>query len=185
VVNADLRGKGIALDNDSIGEVVINGRYNNLNGMLTAKGNNLDPHHKIDFDLAMNFKDSANAFQDRITLRPNNFQLKYLERILGTLFTDMQGTITGNVNIVGEGTDREFLGRLQLRNAAFKVVFTQVPYTIEDTELILQSDYLDLSKIRLRDREGNQGRLIGGIKHKGFQDMYFDVAVQTVSPQWN
>jgi hypothetical protein len=183
VINADLRGQAIALDNDSIGDVVINGRYNNVNGMLTAKGNNLDPEHKIDFDLAMNFKDSANAFQDRITLRPDNFQLKYLERILGTLFTDMQGVVTGNVNIVGEGTDREFLGKLQLRNAGFKVVFTQVPYTMEDTELILQRDYLDLSKIRLRDREGNQARLVGGIKHRGFQDMYFDVAVQTVSPQ--
>ncbi len=183
VVSADLRGQAVALDNDSIGELVLNGRYNNLTGLLTAKGNNLDPLHKIDFDLAMNFKDSANTFQDRITVRPDNFQLKYLERILGTLFTDMEGTVTGNVNIVGEGTDREFLGRLQLRNAAFKVVFTQVPYTIEDTELILQREYLDLSKIRLRDRRGNQARIVGGIKHKGFQDMYFDVAVQTVSQQ--
>jgi hypothetical protein len=183
VINADLKGGQVRLDNDSIGDVVINGRYNNLDGMLAVRGNNLDPEHKIDFDLAMDFKDSADVFQDRITLHPYNFQLKYLERFLSTLFTDIQGTMTGNVDIVGEGDNREFLAKVRLNKAGFKVVFTQVPYTLEDTDIELRKDYLDLSNIKLRDREGNLAQIKGGITHHGFKDMYFDLAVQTTSPQ--
>ncbi|MDQ3277757.1 MAG: hypothetical protein M3Q06_05500, partial [Bacteroidota bacterium] len=83
VINGDLRASEIKLDNDSIGNLVFNGQYNNVNGMLTARGNNLDPEHKINFDLAMDFNDSADAFQDRITLRPDNFHIRYLERFVG------------------------------------------------------------------------------------------------------
>ena len=183
VINADLKGYAIQMDTDSIGDVVFKGRYNNLDGMLTARGNNLDPDHKIDFDMAMDLKDSANTFQDRITLRPDNFQLKYLERFLGLLFTDLQGTMTGSVDIVGEGENRDFLAKVRLRNAGFKVVFTQVPYTIEDTEIELQKNYLDLSNIRIRDRRGNLAKITGGISHHGFQDMVFDLNVQTLSQQ--
>lgn len=183
MINADLKGGQIRMDNDSLGDVVFNGRYNNLDGMFTARGNNLDPEHKIDFDLAMDFKDSANTFQDRITLHPDNFQLKYLERFIGLLFTDLQGTMTGTVDIVGEGDNRDFLAKVRLRNAGFKVVFTQVPYTIEDTDIELKKNYLDLSNIRIHDRLGNVAKIVGGIQHHGFQDMVFDLSVQTLSPQ--
>ena len=183
MINADLRGAQIRVDNDSIGDIVLNGRYNNVDGMLTARGNNLDPEHKINFDMAMDLKDTADAFQDRITLRPDNFQIKILERFVGTMFTDLQGTMTGDVNIVGEGSNRDYLAKVRLRNAGLKVVFTQVPYTIEDTDIELRKDFIDLSGIQLRDRRGNLGRITGGISHKGFQDMNFDLAVQTVSPQ--
>jgi hypothetical protein len=183
VIDAALKGGQVKLDNDSIGDLVINGRYNNIDGMLTARGNNLDPQHKLDFDLAMGLKDTADVFQDRITLKPDNFQLRYLERFLGDLFTNMQGTMTGNVNIVGEGNNRDFLAKVRLKNAGFKVVFTQVAYTLEDTDIELQKNLIDLSNIKLRDRLGNQAKITGGIKHKGFQNMVFDIAVQTVSPQ--
>ncbi|WP_162944702.1 translocation/assembly module TamB domain-containing protein [Flavisolibacter nicotianae] len=183
VIDANVRGGQIRLDNDSIGDVLINGRYNNVDGMLTARGNNVDPEHKIDFDMAMDFKDSANTFQDRITLRPDNFQLKILERFIGTLFTNIQGTMTGKVDIVGEGDNRDFLAKVRLKNAGFKVVFTQVPYTLEDTDIELKKDYLDLSNLKLHDREGNLAQIKGGITHHGFKNMYFDLAVQTVSRQ--
>ncbi|MDQ3279032.1 MAG: translocation/assembly module TamB, partial [Bacteroidota bacterium] len=77
----------------------------------------------------------------------------------------------------------DFLAKVKLRNAGFKVVFTQVPYTIEDTEIELKRNFIDLSGIQLKDRRGNLARLTGGIEHKGFQNMNFDLAVQTVSPQ--
>lgn len=183
VVAANLKASNIKLDPDSLGDVQINGRYNNLDGMLTAKGFNLDPLHKIDFDLAMDLKDSANLFQDKISLHPQDFQLKYLERFLGDLFTNMQGTMTGSVDIVGEGANRDYLAKVRLQNAGFKVVFTQVNYTLDDMDVELQKDFIDLNGIKLHDREGNTAELKGGIKHHGFQDMYFDLAVQTVSPQ--
>ncbi|RYY18596.1 MAG: hypothetical protein EOO04_23665, partial [Chitinophagaceae bacterium] len=182
-IDADMRANAIELDNDSLGDIVVKGRYDNVNGMLSAQGSNLDPEHHIDFDVAMNFKDTANRFQDKIALRPTNFQLKYLERFLGTLVTDIHGYTTGNVNIMPEGGNLDIEGKLQLREAAVKVLFTQVNYTIQDTEIELKKDFLNLDGIVIKDRLGNSGRISGGIKHQGFQNMDFDVAIQTVSPQ--
>jgi hypothetical protein len=183
MIDANLKADAIKFDNDSLGNVGITGRYNNLTGMFTARGANTDPEHKIDFDVAMNFKDTAKKFQDKISLRPTNFQLKYLERFLGTLFTNIEGYTTGNIDILGEGASRDFVGKLSLREARMKVVFTQVSYTIQDTEIELKKNYLDLNGITLKDRKGNIARITGGIKHEGFQNMDFDLAVQTVSPQ--
>jgi hypothetical protein len=64
-----------------------------------------------------------------------------------------------------------------------KVVFTQVTYALENTEIELKKDYLNLDGIVLKDRLGNRAKITGGIKHRGFQNMNFDLAVQTVSPQ--
>ena len=181
-IKADLQGSGIKVDNDSLGNVVITGNYDNVNGMFTAKGSNLDPEHRIDFDVAMNFKDTANRFQDKISLRPQNFSLKLMERFLGTIVTDINGYATGAVDIFSEGA-LDVVGKVALRNASMRVVFTQVMYTLEDTDIELQKNFLNLDGIFIRDRLGNRARISGGIKHEGFQNMDFDVAVQTISPQ--
>ncbi|HVF81406.1 MAG TPA: translocation/assembly module TamB domain-containing protein [Flavisolibacter sp.] len=183
LINADLKGSAIQLDNDSLGNVAINGRYDNISGMLTAKGANVDPEHKIEFDVAMNLADSANVFQDKISLRPTNFSLKVLERFLGTLFTNIQGYTTGNADLLLEGGNLDLTGKLSLHDARLRVVFTQVDYKITDTEIEFKKGYLDLNGITLRDMKGNTAKITGGIKHEGFKNMDFDLAVQTVSPQ--
>ena len=176
---ANIHTDELRFDNDSIGQVQAAALYNNKTGMLTGKGNNIDPDHHIDFDLAMDLKDSANTFRDRISLHPRNFQLKYLERFIGLLFSDLQGFITGDVDIVGEGSDRDYLAKARLKDASFKVNFTQVTYKIDDTEIELKKNEIDLNGIKLRDRFGNVAVLKGNITHHSFSDLYFDLLVQT------
>jgi hypothetical protein len=183
LINADLKGDAIRVDDDSLGNIVVKGKYDNINGMLTAQGNNLDADHRIDFDVAMNMKDTANRFRDRIALRPTNFQLKILERFLGTLVTDINGYTTGGIDISPEGGIVEIEGKLRLQQASMKVVFTQVVYSIQDTEIELRKNYLDLDGLIIKDRKGNTAKISGGISHTGFQNMNFDVALQTISPQ--
>jgi hypothetical protein len=182
-VTASIRTEELRLDNDSIGQVEAAAIYNNKTGLLNATGNNIDADHHIDFDIAMDLKDSANTFRDRISLHPKNFQLKILERFIGTLFTDIQGYLTGDVDIIGEGSDRDYIAKARLKDAGFKVVFTQVYYKIEDTEIELTKDMIKLDGIRLRDRKGNLALLRGNIRHHAFQDMYYDLVVQSQSPQ--
>ena len=182
-VIANLHTDELRFDNDSIGQVQAAMLYNNRTGMLTAKGNNVDPDHHIDFDLAMDIKDSANTFRDRIALHPRNFELKYLERFLGNLFSEIQGYLTGDIEILGEGSDRDYIAKARLKDAGFKVAFTQVFYKVEDTEVEMKKDMIDLDGIRLRDKDGNLAEIRGNIRHKSFRDMYYDLVVQSVSPQ--
>ncbi|GAC1418811.1 MAG: translocation/assembly module TamB domain-containing protein [Flavisolibacter sp.] len=182
-ITAHLHTEELRLDNDSIGQVETSLNYNNKTGILSGLGNNLNAEHHIDFDMALHFKDSTNLSEDRITLRPTNFELKYLNRYLGDLFSNIQGYVSGTVDILGKGSNQQFLAKAQLRDASLKVNFTQVTYKIDDTRFELRRDTIDLNNIRVRDRFGNTALIKGNITHKAFQDMNFDVEVQTESRQ--
>ena len=125
-VSTDLRTDQLRLDNDSIGQVQTSINYNNQTGLLSGGGNTLNPDQKLLFDLSLDFKDTANLHRDRITIQPVNYPVKILERFIGNLFSDLQGDITGKLDILGEGADRDYIGKATLRNAGLKVDFTQV-----------------------------------------------------------
>lgn len=180
-ISGKIQASELRIDNDSIGRFEGNVTYNNKTGLLLAKGNNVDPEHRINLDLAMNLKDTANTFRDRINTNFTNFEMKYLNRFLGTIFSDIDGYVTGTFDILGEGSDRDFIAKARIKDASFKVNFTQVKYWINDTEFEMKKDFINLNNIRLRDRYGNTALVKGNITHNGFQNMYYDIKVETES----
>ena len=175
----DLKVTELRVDNDSLGTVVLSGNYNNATGMITASGNNLDPDHRIRFNLAMDIKDPENTFTDRITISPENFQIRILERFIGGLFSDLQGYVTGNLNILGEGADRQYIGRGRLKDAGLRVNFSQVFYKLDDGDIVFEKDRINLGTLKLRDTLGNTATVKGNIRHNSFQNMVFDIEVRT------
>jgi len=170
-----IRTDQLRVDNDSIGQVKGDIRYNNRTGLLTANGANTDPEHKIQFDLALDFKDSANLHQDRITVTPVNYPVKILERFIGGLFSDLQGFLTGKLDIIGEGRNQNFIGKARLKDAGLKVNFTQVFYKIDDTDIELKANEINFGTMKLRDKDGKTATVRGSIGHSGFQNMVFDL----------
>ncbi|HUQ96519.1 MAG TPA: translocation/assembly module TamB domain-containing protein [Chitinophagaceae bacterium] len=179
VLGENIRTEELRLDEDSIGQVQASLFYNNSTGMLTAKGNNADVAHNVLFDVAIDLKDSAQLFQNRIAVQAVNYPVHILERFLGSLFSEMQGFVTGNLAIVGEGSNTEYIGKARLHDAGMKVNFTQVFYKLDDTEIELTADSIKLGKITLRDKENHTATVRGAIKHKAFQNMVFDIVAET------
>lgn len=177
-VSADLRTDELRLDNDSIGQVRATVNYNNITGLLTGNGANTDPDHQVRFDLAMDLKDSANVFRDRISVLPVNYPVKILERFIGNLFSDLTGYVTGNLDILGEGTQREYVGKARLKDAGLRVNFTQVYYTVEDTEIEMLRDRIDFGTMKLKDKDGNTATVRGFIAHESFSNMVFDLVAK-------
>ncbi|RYY98905.1 MAG: hypothetical protein EOO11_06675, partial [Chitinophagaceae bacterium] len=178
-VTAQVETDQLRVDNDSIGQLAARVTYNKLTGKLVGAGNNRDPEHRLNFDIDMDLDDSANTHTDRITIAPVNYPVTYLQNFVGSLFTDLKGYVTGQLNIVGEGARRRFVGKARLTGAGLKVNFTQVFYTIDDTEIELKEDRIEFGTLRLRDRYGKPATLRGSIAHEGFKDMMFDLAVRT------
>ncbi|WP_345256164.1 translocation/assembly module TamB domain-containing protein [Flaviaesturariibacter amylovorans] len=179
LVRGQVETDQLRVDNDSIGQLAAQVTYNKKTGRLTGSGNNRDPEHRLAFDLDMDLDDSANLHTDRISIEPVNYPVTYLQNFVGSLFTDLRGNVTGRLNIVGEGAARRFVGKARLINAGLKVNFTQVFYTIDDTEIELREDRIDFGTLRLRDRYGKPATLRGSIAHEGFKDMVFDLLVRT------
>lgn len=182
-ITSNLNFDQLRVDNDSIGQLRTSLNYNNQTGMLVGNGNTLDPAQQLLFDLALDFKDTANLHRDRITIQPVNYPVKILERFIGDLFSDLQGTVTGKLDILGDGANKDYVGKAMLRNAGLKVIFTQVFYTIEDTEIELKEDGIYFGSMKLHDRFGNTALLEGHINHRSFRNMYFDILAQVQSRQ--
>ena len=182
-VRASIHTDQLRVDNDSIGQVEAAAVYNNKTGLLNGSGNNLDLDHHIDFNLALNLKDSTESLKNKISLHPKNFPLTILNRFLNGIFSNIQGYVTGNLDILGSGDNTDYLAKASLKDASMKVDFTQVTYKIDDTEIELKKDTIDLNNIRIRDRFGNTALLKGFIRHKAFSDMEYDLSVKTESRQ--
>ncbi|HEY9364211.1 MAG TPA: hypothetical protein VIQ00_13175 [Chitinophagaceae bacterium] len=168
----------LRLDDDSIGQVQANITYNNSTGTLSGKGFNLDPQHKIDFDLNLFLKDSTRFKDNRISARMQSFQLKILERFIGNLFSEIQGYVTGNIDITGPLNKLNFVGKGRLQNAGLKVNFTQIFYTIEDAEIELKPTELNLGTLKLHDRFGKTATVTGSIQHNSWRNMFFDISAR-------
>lgn len=183
-VTSDISTEQLRLDNDLFGGIITHVAYNNKTGELTGKGNNTDPDHKIDYSLHLYLKDSLKESNNIITATTKNYPIKFLERFLQPLFSDVQGYVTGPISMTGPLDELNFSGKASLHDAGLKINFTQCFYKIKDTTIQLMPDEIALNGIVLTDPvTGNPVYLNGSIIHHSFKNMFFDLYVSTRKPR--
>jgi len=181
IISDDIHTKFLRLDNDSLGEVKAALEYDDETKHLTVKGNTLNQENYLGFDANIYFGEKAK--NNLIALKAKNFEIKVLERFLGNLFSDIQGFLTGDVNISGELDELSVTGSGRLKNAGLKVNFTQCFYKISDTDIKLTPTEINLDGIVLRDSiTGNPVYLTGGIEHQSFKKMFYNLDISTRKP---
>ncbi|MEJ0102118.1 MAG: translocation/assembly module TamB domain-containing protein [Bacteroidota bacterium] len=180
-VTGDLEGNIVRLDNDSLGKVVLNNVvYNNQTGQLTGTAHNDDPNHKVDADISLFLKDSSNAKNNRISLATKKYPIKILDRFLGSLFTDLEGYATANLDIMGDFDNLDYVGKATLHDAGLRVKFTQCFYKIKEGEIEFKPDAIDFSSLKIYDQNGKTATIQrGNIQHRSFKNMFFDIQVKT------
>ncbi len=173
-VFADIQTDQLRLDDDSIGQIISKLSYNYKSGNIIANGYNLDPIHKLAFDINLYLNDSL-SIKNKISAHFTSIQLKYLERFIGNLFSDIQGNLTGDLQLNGSLNKLNLIGKGRLQNAGLKVNFTQCYYNIADTEIELKQNSIELGTLRLLDRFGKTATVNGTIKHESFKKMFYDI----------
>lgn len=182
ITSDNISAEGLRLDNDSLGDVNANMTYNGKTKELKVKANTLNPENNLAADADI-FFDHARQKENRIALKAKSFQIKILERFLGDLFSDMQGYVTGDFDLLGDFDKLQVVGKGRLKDAGLKVNFTQCYYKIQDTDIELKSTEINLDGIVLTDPvTGNPIYLSGGIEHNAFKNMFFDLTVSTRKP---
>ena len=183
VVSDNIETKFLRLDNDSLGEVKASVTYDNISKQLKFKGNTVNQENYLGFDGNLFFGDKIKAKNNLIALKARNFQIKILERFLGNLFTDMQGFLTGDINLGGEFQNLTVTGKGRLKDAGLKVIFTQCFYKVEDTDIELTPTEINMDGIVLIDTvTGNPIYLSGGIEHESFKNMFYSLDISTQKP---
>jgi hypothetical protein len=179
----NILAEGVRLDNDSIGDIRSDLKYDGKTNQLKASGNTLSIDNNLAFNLDL-FLDKEKQKDNLIAIKTTNFQIKILERFLNTLFSDLRGYVTGNFDIRGEFNKLQITGKGRLKDAGLKVNFTQCFYNIVDTDIELKTNEINLDGLILTDPvTGNPVYLTGGIQHSAFRNMFFDLSVSTRKPK--
>ncbi|MFM2138738.1 MAG: hypothetical protein RJA57_1045, partial [Bacteroidota bacterium] len=184
VVSDDLSTRFLRLDNDSLGGVRASVDYDGRTRELKLRGATENQENYLGFEGSLYLNDPASALSNRILLRARQFEISVLERFLGNLFSDMQGYLTGDIQLSGPFGGLTVTGKGRLKDAGLKVKFTQCFYRIEDTDVELTPSEIRLDGLVLRDPvTGNPIFITGGIEHRSFRDMFYDLTISTRKPQ--
>lgn len=179
----DLQTEFLRLDNDSLGQVKASMEYDKLTKTLRFKGNTVNEINSLIFDGLVYIGDKEKAKENEIHIKAKEFQLSVLQRFLGTLFTDIRGYLTGNVDLEGPFNHLTVTGKGRLKDAGLKVIFTQCSYDIIDTDIELKPTEINLDGIVLRDKvTGNPVYLSGFIEHEAFKNMFYALDISTQKP---
>lgn len=172
----------LRLDNDSIGEVRTQLRYEQKSGTFTANGSTLNEQEKLSFDIKLFGQDSLST-NNKITLNTQQYPVKLLERFLGDLFSDITGYLTGNIEVGGDLNRPSVTGKGLLTKAGLRVNYTQCYYRIDEKEIELTPSRIELDGIVLRDTVTNNPIYVsGGIDHASFTDLFYDLDISTRKP---
>jgi hypothetical protein len=183
VTSDDIATRYLRMDNDSIGELRATAVYNSKENELKINGNTVNQDSFLGYDIDLFFNDAEKAKKNIIALKARTFPIKVLERFLGTLFSDIQGFLTGDIEISGPFTNLGVTGKGRLKDAKLKVNFTQCYYKIQDTDLELTKEKINLDGLVLIDSvTKNPIYLTGGIEHQSFRNMFFDLDITTRKP---
>ncbi len=178
----NIRTEQLRLDNDSLGEVNIVAAFNNPKKELTFNGSTVNQENNLTFNGSV-YLDPAKAADSKIALKAKRFEIKVLERFLGTLFSDMQGYLTGDIDLDGAFKSLAVTGKGKLENAGLKIIFTQCFYKIKDTYIELTPEEINLDGLTLVDTvTKNPVYIKGGIEHSSFKNMLYNLEVSTKRP---
>ncbi len=190
VTSDNLQTDFLLLDNDSLGAMKATVLYDGRTKELKINGSTLNQENYLEFNAHL-FFDKEQEKNNLITLKPRNFQLNILERFLGTIFSEIEGYITGDIAISGEFDNLQITGKGRLKDAGVKIAFTQCFYKIHDTDIELKPTEINLDNIVLTDPvTGNPVYVEGSIEHNSFKNMFYNINVSTrkkltASPEFN
>ena len=106
-----------------------------------------------------------------------NFSISPVALALRNVFSDMDGSISGNLDISGKTDNLSIKSNgTRLNDLMFRVALTGVPYVL-DGPFSINDDGIFLDGITVKDSNNGSGELRGAIKYRKFKDIRFDTGL--------
>jgi len=170
------------LDNDSVGKLDIVAGYNKSTGLVDAHVNSDNKNYHFDLKGIFNTVDSTSATTQPINITTNFVDTKVdlLEKYLNTVFSNVKGFATGQLQIVGKGDQLKYIGDIKLRDGKLRVNYTQCTYFISSATVALRDGYIDFGSFQIKDTFGHVGEVAHGkLMHHSFNDLAYDFAINS------
>lgn len=172
-IDATVKAEQFRLDNDSVGVVNIKGKYNSLDGKIGFDVQSANELHNFIANGSYNLFDSTGA-PLLTSIKLNNTKVNIVNKFLGTIFTDVQGLATGELQINGNPGSPDLLGTVKLTAASLIVNFTRVKYQVDSAVFVFTNEGIDFGRFNIKDKFGNVGEVSGKLYQHQFKDVKFD-----------
>lgn len=170
----DLYGRQLSMAGVELGELQANSFWDEQAKRMNFRvENTLDGNHPLHATAWMRPSDK----QVEADVRLDSLAMGILKPLLTGLASDIGGSVSGHVTAKGplnklalesEGT--------RFNNLAFKLDYTQVDY-VADGPFTLNSKGVTFDDIRLRDKQGHEGTLNGGVPFDYFKNIRLDARI--------
>ena len=172
VINGDLAVDSVHIGGHEIGRVRFVADWAHGQRSIALNGDIERRQVKVlDFDGRMQL-DTAKSLD--LALKMDRFDLKVVDPYLPAGLSDVQGKLTGTVNVSGNLGDPQVHGELEMINAGIRIDYLNTLYTF-DHVLRIEPDMFAFENVTIRDEEGNTGKIGGTVLHKGFKDLNYHI----------
>ncbi len=108
----------------------------------------------------------------------NALNIAFLDKWLGALVDDIQGTASGQLRMFGPVKELGFEGDIYAQNASFTIDYLQTRYHFTDT-IRMRRESISLDNITIYDAENNSGIVNGKLTHTGmFDQLKYDLKLK-------
>lgn len=114
----------------------------------------------------------------KINVSFNRFKLKTLEPFLNTFVNQLEGTISGKLEITGSTLKPIIIGTIEMQRTAMRVVYLNTKYSFSNSIEFVKNG-IRFDKLIIYDTLGNQANINGSLTYKNFSEPRFDVVIST------
>lgn len=112
-----------------------------------------------------------------VVARLEHTDLAFINAFIDEGITDINGQISGNVNVTGTFDHPELNGNARFENTSVFIDYLNTTYYLQE-EAGIYPDMFTLDGIRITDALGNKASLVGTILHENFTNWNFDVYLE-------
>lgn len=172
-----LRVEHIALNNDTIGTLRIEGDWDQL-----RSGLNLNAYLENDLERSLEIKGyvptgEASPLPLDVALSIDNFELRTIQPLATTIFSELKGQLNSRLHIGGKLSEPLTQGWLGIEDGELKVAYTNVTYYLSDT-IRVGKDNVGLTNLVIRDQNNRAATLDLQLSHTNFGGMAYTANVR-------
>ncbi|WP_245588134.1 translocation/assembly module TamB domain-containing protein [Algoriphagus terrigena] len=140
------------------------------NELIVKLDNEVNGVNKIDVDGTIELAYRTLDLEAKMT----EANLVIFEPFLSKYVSNMDGTISGNLQARGTMDAPEVLGSGRIDDGKIHINYLNTNYRV-DGSILFQPTQISFRDLIFRDVNGNRATFAGGINHRGFQNIYLDI----------
>ncbi len=164
----------LAIEDIQVGDLRFGATFNEGDNVIDVNGSlQRDTLRAFDFTGRLN---PGKENELDLKLQMDRFDLRFINPYLPEAISDIQGKVTGDIDLTGRIADPQINGYVELENAGLRIQYLNTFYSFSH-RVTIRPDMFALDQVKVYDDEGHYGIANGTIIHHGLKDWNFDASM--------